>query len=337
MQLYKRLLLLLPCLLLIGCDKSDNPATTSFYGEAMTVPYRILVGKNLDITEQTRVNKIIGGVFEEVNHTYNKWNPHSELSRLNQAKAYQKIELSKPLDVFLRETDKLVLLTEGKFDPTIEAIQKVLKQHLQEDRIPSELELHNVSQAVGWNKIHLSGSYFWKDHDLLEIDLGGIAKGFAIDLLVVRLNAAGFPNVFVEWGGEIRTSGSHPEKRPWRVFVSHMGDPNPASALAIVDMEDNAIASSGDYLQNWTIDDVTYFHIINPQTCKPLIATNKSICSATILAPNCMLADLLATTAMLFDTRQEAEKWLQHMHLQIPAIRYWIATREDGRVEKKMH
>jgi FAD:protein FMN transferase len=316
-------------LLCIGCGKSDNAQSEIFYGVAMTVPYKIVIGKDLSSTEIKQVKEIIRNVFEEIHQTFNKWNPDSELSILNRSEANQKIPLSKSLESFLHKTDKLMQLTEGKFDPTIESVQKIWKKHMSSGKIPMHQDLQKAAEAVGWNKIHFSKGYFWKDQALTELDLGGIAKGFAIDCMIEKLNAAGFIHAYVEWGGEIRTSGSHPENRPWRIFVSQMGDPDPSKALATIDMQNNAVASSGDYLQNWTIDGTTYFHIIHPKTCRPLISTENSICSVTIVAPNCMLADLLATSAMLFDTPHQAEVWLKKIQKTVPDIRFWIATKNS--------
>ena len=293
----------------------------------MTMQYRVLIGKTLRKDETREINKIISKTFTEIDEIYNKWNPNSELSSLNKSKAHQKIKLSKELELFLIKTDKLVSLSEGKFDPTIEAIQKLWKSHLKQGTIPHNEEINKLSETVGWAKIHFNEGLFWKEHDLRALDLGGVAKGYAIDLIVERLNDAGYLDVYVEWGGEIRTSGEHPDQRPWKIFVSNLGSADPASALALIDMDNNAVASSGDYLQNWTVGKTTYFHIINPRTCCPLIAKSDTIYSATVVAKDCMTADVLATTAMMFSNVEEAEKWLEKLKINMPEIQYWVTIR----------
>lgn len=321
-------------LLLAGCDRSDKTETPSFSGETMTIPYRVIIGKTLSYEEERDVKKIVFNTFDEIDRIYNKWNPESEISQLNLLKAGVKVPISGELEAFLQETDRLISLSDGKFDPTVEAAQKIWNESLKKGQLPSKESQALANEGVGWKKIHILNGQFWKDHDQLALDLGAIAKGFAIDLTVERLNQAGFMNVFMEWGGEIGVSGNHPSGRPWRIFISALGSPNASVALDIVDMHDNAVASSGDYLQNWTVNDTTYFHIFDPETGRPLVATETSVCSATVIASNCRLADFLATTAMLHPSKRDAEIWLESIQMQIPDVRYWIETRKDLQNEK---
>ncbi|NGX43828.1 MAG: FAD:protein FMN transferase, partial [Chlamydiae bacterium] len=289
--------------------------------------YRIVVGKQLDAHQKREVQKIIDTTFSEIDRTYNKWNPNSEVSKLNRAKAERKHPLSKELESFLLQTHKIVKLSGGKFDPTIEPLQRLWRSKLEKGLIPSSEEVEKVKVATGWEKIHVDSGLFWKDHDEASIDLGGIAKGYAIDLIVERLNEAGYPDVYVEWGGEIRTAGKHPEGRPWRVFVSKLGNPNPSSAVAIVDLDNQAVATSGDYLQNWTVEGTTFFHIIDPASGYPLQARSGTTCSATVIAQSCMLADALATVAMLFSSPKESREWLEKVQNEIPHMRFWVHSR----------
>ena len=171
---------------------------------------------------------------------------------------------------------RMTELSEGRFDPTIEPLQKLWKEHLAQGTVPSKPQIDALLPAIGWNKIHLSKGKICKDHDLTSLDLGGIAKGYCVDLLVERLNANGYPSIFVEWGGEIRTSGQHPDNRPWTIFISRFGNPDPEKALAILTLRNQAIATSGDYIQQWKVqkentgEEAVYFHIIDPLTGQPL-------------------------------------------------------------------
>lgn len=328
-----RLFLICLTVLSLGCSGSNS---TSFEGEAMTIAYTVKIGKILSSEQSKQVSNIIQNTFEEIDTLYNKWNPNSELSFLNQSKAYERIPISKSLEAFFKTTTEYVDLTERRFDPTVESAQKIWKDAFKTRIAPSEQARKNALQAIGWSKIHIENGVFWKENDNLEIDLGGIAKGYAIDLITERLNEAGFSDVYVEWGGEIRTSGIHPENRPWRVCVSSFGSLDPACALAIIDLKDEAIASSGDYLQNWSLEGTTYFHIFDPKTGLPLIATEDTVASATVVAESCMLADVLATASMQFKTCEEAESWLEGLKGKVPRLQYWLASRRhfQGRQEK---
>lgn len=321
MKIVISFLILLMC---VGCQEASTHKTHDFLGNAMTMDYKVLVGSSLSVNEQTIVQKIIDETFHEIDLIYNKWNPDSELSKLNRLKKEVVVNLSTELELFLKTIDRIVTLTEGRFDPTINHLQEFWKTDL-----PTTKEIEKQMQAVGWSKIHIQNGTFYKDDDDLSLDLGGIVKGFAVDLLVDKLNSAGFPNVFVEWGGEIKTSGVHPDRRPWHIFVSRLGNPDENQAIAHIDLESEgaAIATSGDYFQNWTVNSKTYFHIFNPKTGHPLEITPHSIASVSVLSHSCLLSDAIATALMLFPNRIEAAAWAEKLKEEYPEMQFWIITR----------
>jgi thiamine biosynthesis lipoprotein len=314
-------------LLIVSCGRQDPPkATTVFSGNSMTIDYKIIVGKSLTDLEASSVQKVIGFTFHEVDWIYNKWNPESELSHLNQLPAQVKVRISAELLNLLQITDQIVVLSEGRFDPTIESVQQLWKSKLSAGKIPSNEEIEEVSSMTGWNKIHFEGGIFYKEKDGIQLDLGGIAKGHCIDLLVERISDLGCNDLLVEWGGEMRGLGMHPEGRPWQIYISHFSEPKLEKALDRLGLTDQAIATSGDYMQNWKVGDATYFHIIDPRTFHPLQMSEKSIASTSVLAPTCAIADGLATAAMLFNTPDEAWEWTKRVQKQLPSTRFWIVA-----------
>lgn len=341
----KKLLSFLCLFLCCSCSSSsDHPpkpsehkenATTVFTGNAMTINFRIIIDKDLPPEEKTAVEKKIQQIFKHVDLTYNKWNPHSEISRLNRMKAGMPASISSELERFFNQVDAIVILTEGRFDPTIEPLQQLWKDKLEKGSVPTENEIESIIPAVGWKNIHYSQQVFTKDHDLTSLDLGGIAKGLCVDLLVENLNRAGYENIFVEWGGEIRASGNHPDNRPWNIYISSLGDADPKNAIAYVPLRDEAIATSGDYLQNWTVhspgvgcQSTSYCHIIDPWTFMPLKIEKNTIASASVLAPSCVLADGLATAAMMFPSVADAKEWSELIKEKSPHLSFWFVVRE---------
>ncbi len=323
----KSLLLLFCSLLLLTACKKKSDHTSLFIGNEMTINYRIIIGKEVTPREKADIEGVIAATFDEVNTIFNKWNPHSELSKLNRMAAHTPIQMSPQMAHCLAITHEVVQLTEKRFDPTVNPLQNLWKKYLSRGGIPPENEISALIPAIGWDKIHLKNGMFSKDLALTSLDLGGIAKGLCVDMLVERLNQQGFPSVFVEWGGEIRVTGIHPEPRPWTISILGIQDSLPEHRIASVELKDEAIATSGDYLQNWTIDGVTYFHIIDPKTLMPLTMHPGSIASASIKAKSCAFADGLATAAMIFPSREEAEQWLTGLLQRYPDLSFWIITR----------
>ncbi|MFN4174468.1 MAG: FAD:protein FMN transferase, partial [Parachlamydiaceae bacterium] len=198
----------------------------------MTIDYKVTIGHPLETNEIDIVKNIIKATFDEVDEIYNRWNPKSELSRLNKSRSIEPIQISDKLYNLLSYAAKFVKISEGRFDPTVEPLVVLWKSKLEKNEIPSDEELMKVRSYVGWNHIHLDDHFFRKDHHLTEIDLGGIAKGYAVDLVTENLLKAGYKNLLVDWGGEIRASGMHPENRAWKIFISRLNDMNPDHSLA---------------------------------------------------------------------------------------------------------
>lgn len=310
---------------------SSNPICT-FDGNVMTIDYHILV--DVPQNEQQQIQEIINNTFREIDQIYNKWNKESEIAKINQLRANEVIEISPELEDFFELTEVIVKLSEGRFDPTIEPILQLWKDHLEMGTVPNNAEIAKVLPAVGWKNLHYGHGKFFKDHDKTSLDLGGIAKGYCVDLLVERIVAAGHANVLVEWGGEIRTHGRHSTVRPWKVFVARLNDLDPQNAIAQLDLYDESIATSGDYIQNWSVrekdSETIYFHIIDPRTARPLESTLTSVASATVIAPTCVLADALATVAMMHSSLEDARLWAEQISKQDPNIKFWLVSRNES-------
>lgn len=316
-------------LLTASCQQTEKKGVTSFSGEAMTINYRILIGKYLNPLEEQKIKCIIEKSFAEVDQIYNKWNDQSEISYLNKLEGFQEKSLSPKLYKLLKLTDLIHNISKKFFDPTIEPFQKLWKRKLSQNQIPSEEMINSLKPAVSWDKIHFNQQIFWKEHHLTELDLSGIAKGYLVDLIVERLILAGFRNIYVEWGGEIRVFGKHPESRPWKVFISQLGDSDPNHAIDIVPLENMAIATSGDYEQYYKINNSEekssiFFHLIDPQTGKFLEKSKGSISSASVTAPTCAIADGLATALLLAGSKEAAYDLGFRLMLFIPNFQFWI-------------
>lgn len=318
-------------LLLTCCQSNPKTSLTSISGNEMTIDYTIKIGKLLTDDEINTIQTIIAAAFHEVNDIHNKWNPNSELSRLNRLSAFEKSPISHELFLLLQLADRLNVLSKGRFDPTVEPLQQLWKGALLKGQTPALEEIERLKPAIGWDKVHFEGQMFWKEHSLTSLDLCGIAKGHLVDLIIERLKMVGYKDAFVEWGGEIRANGNHPNSRPWTIFISKFGDSDAKRAIAVIELKNEAIATSGDYAQFWecqTLDGIKcYFHVMNPLTLTPLEMSGKNIASASVIAESCALADGLATSALFFDDEKQANDWLTEVKQEFPNIKYWVKSR----------
>jgi len=310
---------------------------TSFSGVAMTIPYHIEIGEVLSEKESSEIEHLLDQTFQEVNALYNKYNSQSEISLLNNLEAYKKVIISHQLASFLKRCDFFVHASFGQFDPTIEPVQKLWKTYLEKGEKPPQDKVEALRAAVGWHNIHIENCTFYKDHDETQIDLGCIAKGHTVDLLTERIIDLGYENVFVEWGGDARASGKHPQGRSWAVYVSNLNDLNPDNALAYIPLQNQGIATSGDYLQQWTIKENgairTYFHLFDPHTLEPLYITTESIASSTCLTSNCTTADVIASVLLMSPNLAKAKILAQNLKQAIPNSAFWLISRKE--IEKE--
>lgn len=329
--MYKKFPYLL-ILLLFSCNLSPSPSITTFHGIAMTMEFNVKIGESLTENQKKEIKKIIFDTFNEVDQVYNIWNPDSELSKLNKAKSNEWIQISEKLENLLIITDEMVKKTNGLFDPTIAPLQDLWKNSIAIGQIPTKNEIEALRPAIGWKNIIIKNGKILKNKST-RLDLGGIAKGYCVDLIAERLKTQ-HNNFYVEWGGEIRVGGEHPDHRPWTVFISNLGDSNPENALGVISLSNQAVATSGDYLQQWTYKskekEIAYSHIINPQTLEPIIANNSNICSATVIAGSCVEADALATALMLFSSIEKATEWIESLRIQQPEINYYLMNRKNN-------
>lgn len=316
----KRILVLV-CLL--SCQSTLQPV--SFTGVRMTIPYQVLIGERLSQAQYAEIQACMDSVFDLVNAHFNCWNVESELSRLNQTAAYTPFSLSPELDQLLAYAAEIVSLTEGRFDPTVAPIHRLWRHALNAGTEPDPQQVAELQKATGWHHLHVNAGVCIKDSASTELDLCGIAKGYAVDLLIATLQARGYRHVHVTWGGEIRAIGRHPSQRTWNAAIA---SPTSHTVIESIELMDQAIATSGDYHQYWITSDKIYTHVCFPSRGCPLEVCKGSVASATVLAPTCWLADGLATALMLATSSYEAEAWMQRWKQRYPELGCRIVYRE---------
>ncbi|MFA6916593.1 MAG: FAD:protein FMN transferase [Parachlamydiales bacterium] len=327
------------CITLFYSCSSENPKPKGpqvFTGLAMTIPYRILIDMPARETQYTHINRVISRTFAEVDEIYNKWNPLSELSILNTIPAYQRIQLSPQLEKVLVKIGSIVELTGGMFDPTVETVERLWKPYLINGQEPSPELLTSTKQATGWHHVHIDNGFYYKDNTATVITLEGITRGLTVDLLAENITKEGYSNIFVEWGGEVRTKGHHPSGRPWNVTLTQDNDSDLGKPVAFISLSNKSIATTGELLPLWTVDNVRYNNIYNPLECKPMRVTEHGIASASVVANSCFLADALSKVALTFTNLDSAQAWADKISAKDHDIAIWLVARSPNLGKKSI-
>ena len=246
--------------------------------------------------------------INQLENQYSRFKPDSLLSKINNsAGSNQSFHLDNELWALLAYADTAHTISDGLFDITSGVLRKVWD--FKQKKIPQLGDIAKTLKLVGWSKITLNQNEFSLPLQGMEIDLGGIVKEYAADVLVGLAIENGVKHGLVDLGGDIAIVGPHPNHLPWQVAISH--PQNPSKAIATIPLMSGGLASSGDYQRFIIIDDEKYCHILNPTTGWPVMG----FAAVSVWAPQCVVAGTLATTAML-KGEIEGAKWLDEIGCQ---------------------
>lgn len=217
-----------------------------------------------------------------------------ELERVNQEAHGRPVRVSAELFALLEEAGKYKELTSGKFDITLGKLIDLWGFGDNDEREPEHPPPQTEIEALLHDRwLKLDGENRTVElGPSAELDLGGIAKGYAVDRAIAVLKEHGVEAALVNAGGDIRVYGGRPgflHRRPFRIAIQHPRAED--KILGVVELSDKAIATSGDYERYFIHNGVRYHHILDPDIGRPA----QGCISVTVIAPTATEADALAT------------------------------------------
>ena len=185
----------------------------------------------------------------------------------------------------------------------------------EEHRVPSPAELEELARRIDYAAVELEGNTVTLPEGM-ELDLGGVAKGYVGDSLADTARADGISSALLDLGqSTIVAVGTKPGGRPWRIGVV---DPaRPGAYFAVVELQDMAMGTSGGYQRYFEQDGVTYWHILDPDTAAP---ARSGLSSVTVVAPSALTCDGLSTALFVMGLEEGAQFWRNHPELEFEAI-----------------
>jgi thiamine biosynthesis lipoprotein ApbE len=223
----------------------------------------------------------------------------SELNRLNARAGAGLFPVSRPLAEVLSAARHYADLTGGAFDASIQPLVDLWGFYrVERARVPPPERIDAARRRVGPTQLWIDAqarAAMLKPET--RIDLGGIAKGYAVDLALAALRKRGVPAALVNLGGNIGVLGARPDGKPWSIGLQH---PRDSRLIGTVELRRGAIATSGDYDRFFEADGKRYSHIIDPRTGRPV----EGIAAFTVIAPNATAADALSTAAFVLGAEQ---------------------------------
>jgi thiamine biosynthesis lipoprotein len=274
-----------------GCEPPLS--VTGFSGATMGTTYRVLLETSVSATDTVALGAVIEGELARINRVMSTYDASSDVSRFGGVVGTEPV----PVDAMLLEVLEAALEvcagSGGAFDPTVAPLVDAWGFGPLDAPPPDSTLVSVLMERVGCAGLVVDrdAGTVAKKNPLARIDLSGIAKGFAAERIGQELLALGYTSVLVDVGGELRAVGTHRNGRPWRAALEGPGEtvPGPMSAI---DLQDEAVATSGDFRNYYEFMGRVYAHIIDPRTGYPVPYRGFSV---SVVHPDATRADAWAT------------------------------------------
>ncbi len=284
----------LACVLVVGCDR---PAAS------LDEQRRLMMGSFGSVTAYSHdetSEDALGAALDEmqrVDTLMSHYKPDSEVSRISAMAGAGSLRVHEDtLHVVVAALD-LGRETGGAFDITVAPLLKLWGFFSHGARVPSATEVDATRADVGFDGVRVDRDAMavMLVRERMELDLGGIAKGHAVDLAAQALRAGGVRSALVNLSNSaFRAIGAPPGEEAWRIAVRHPRAPG--EQLGVVLVSDAALATSADTEQFFVRDGVRYGHILDPRTGYPV---SNGVVSVTVVAQTGLDADALATSVFV--------------------------------------
>jgi thiamine biosynthesis lipoprotein len=241
------------------------------------------------------IGRAMGEAYDEIKRLENlmsTWVETSEVTAINRGGGGPPVTVGPDTFAVIERSVAIASQSEGVFDITFEAMKGVWRfDEGAQPNVPSDADVQRTRRLVDWRMIELdpkARTVRLKEKDR-KINLGGIAKGYAVDAAARVLERRGVTSFFVQAGGDLYVKGRRYDGRPFRVGVRDPRGKDEQDFFALMEVEDHAFSTAGDYERAFVKDGKRYHHIIDPRTGYPATACR----SVTVWAKDAFTADAL--------------------------------------------
>jgi len=250
----------------------------------------MIMGTLVEITVIPGNEKAIREAFEalrKVDALMSTYKEDSEISILNRE---GKAQVSEETLEVIEDAIKFSNLTDGAFDITCRPLINLWKRAKKEEKVPTEEEIEEAISLVDYQRIILEANQIRLEKKGMQIDLGGIAKGYAVDKAIEALKKNGVKRALVNAGGDLYALGTDRQGEKWQIGVQDPREEN--KIIDIIKVKDKAVATSGDYRRYFSLEGKRFSHIVNPKTG---LTVQDVPMSVTIIGPDATTTDALST------------------------------------------
>ncbi len=277
---------------LIGCSRS--PKEITLLGKTMGTTYSIKIVSEVKIDEKI-IQHDIDSILVNINSQMSTYIPGSEINQFNEYQGTAPFLVSKEFYQVVDRAFHWTHLTNGAFDITIMPLSTAWGFGPKRvSSSPSDLDIKSALRSSGYEQLILHLSGFQKLNPNVQLDVNAIAKGFGVDVIASYLNRVNISNYMIEIGGEVYCSGINRKGEIWNIGIQSPNNVN-QGFLGIVNLDNQAIATSGGYRNFYMLGEKMISHVIDPRSGE----TVTDVSSVSVIGENCMDADALATALMV--------------------------------------
>lgn len=307
-------------------DLAAHCQRTTLNGPTMGTRWSVSVDFDVSL-DLDALRSDLAAAVQQVDMQMSPWKPDSDLVRLNRADVDTWVALPLEMLEVLTCAMDIHRLSAGAFDPCVGALVDAWGFGAARDA-PDAVAINAARQAAPLTmrevlEFELSAGRARK-RTPLQLDLCGIAKGYAVDRMTAVLQQHGVRHALVALDGELRAVGSQASGAPWAVAIESP-EAGRRAVRSVVELQDLAVATSGDYRNYLEVGDARLAHTMDARRAAPV---NNAVASVTVLARTCMQADAWAT-ALLVAGPGEGLAMAQRMGLEV----LFLLRRPEGLVE----
>lgn len=306
-------------ILLISCNQKEESIYIFFDGFTQGTTYHITYESPDSINYKEEIEHLLA----EFDTSLSTYNTESVISKINRN---QSNKTDYYLNTVLQKSKEVYENTDGAFDITVAPLVNAWGFGFKNKEKMTDEKVDSILQFIGFNQISFNDSIIEKKDPRVMIDMNAIAQGYSVDVVADFLEKKGVTNYLVEIGGEVKTKGVNPDQKAWRIGIDKPVENNfiPGADLqAIIQLNNQSLATSGNYRKFYEENGVKYSHTINPKTG---YSVNHTLLSATVIAKDCITADAFATAFMVLGLEKSYDLVMSIEGLEA----YFIYSDDEG-------
>ena len=300
-------------------------------GESAPVKQKIVVngfaqGTTYNVTyisyNGVNYQRSIDSLLIEIDNSLSTYQQKSLISKFNQSDSL--VETDELFTAVFAISKEVYEQTNGLFDPTIAPVVNAWGFGFENSHSTDSTIIDSLLIYVDFTNVTLKGNNVVKEKKGMMLDFNAVAQGYSVDILAYLLEKKGIENYLVEVGGELKAKGLNINDTLWRIGIDKpLPDLQEREIEAIVNLENKALATSGNYRKFYEKDGMKYSHTINPKTGYPV---EHNLLSASVVTDNCGYADAYATSFMCMGIKKSKEFLLTHTSLKV----YFVYSDKNG-------